>query len=67
MGDWIGGAVLIGMLVFIAVQVKAGVAVLGLDHSVQREKSAGPFWFVIGVELLAFAVSTILFVMSLTR
>ncbi len=35
---------------------------LGLDHFIEREKAAGPFWFIIGLEIFGLTVALILIV-----
>jgi hypothetical protein len=38
-------------------QVVSGIAIVGLDHVVERAKSPAQFWFMIGIQLLAVLVS----------
>lgn len=59
---WIAG-VLVALVVvgtYVA-QIVGGIAMIGLDHFVEREKSPGPYWFIIAVEGLMLLVGVLSF------
>ena len=62
---WISIAVIVVAVAWIGIQIASGVAILGLDHFVQREKAAGPYWFIIGLESFVLVIGLILTCMKL--
>ena len=61
MAKLVAAIVLLVGLGVIAAQIISGVALLGTDHLVKRSKSAGQFWFIIGVQLLGVVIACLSF------